>query len=197
MISFQKAVFIGSFPKYHQLPADQGREIAMVGRSNVGKSSLINALTGRKKLAKSSSTPGKTREIVLFDLLGDCRLADLPGYGYARVSHTEQRLWAREMTQYLMERESLIGIVQIMDYRHPLSEKDKEMLHLLREAGKAIILVLNKEDKLKQSERVKNLKKVENYLKELRFNAVILPLSAQKAKGIDALRKLLSQWFEG
>lgn len=197
MISFQKAVFVGSFPKYLQLPADQGREIAMVGRSNVGKSSLINALTGRKKLAKSSSTPGKTREIVLFDLLGDCRLADLPGYGYARVSHTEQRLWAREMTQYLMERESLIGIVQIMDYRHPLSEKDKEMLHLLREAGKAIILVLNKEDKLKQSERVKNLKKVENYLKELRFNAVILPLSAQKAKGIDALRKLLSQWFEG
>jgi len=196
MISFRNPRFIGSFPQFSQLPADQGSEIALVGRSNVGKSSLINALTGRKKLAKSSSTPGKTREIVLFELEPGRRLSDLPGYGYAKVSHKEQQFWARELTTYLVSRESLKGVVMIMDMRHPLTDLDRDMLQILRNEGRALILVLNKADKLKQGEKVQSLRKVEAYLKEQRFPALIHQVSAEKGQGLEDLRKSISQWLE-
>lgn len=187
---------MGSFPKYKQLPPDTGVEVAFVGRSNVGKSSLINALTGRKALAKSSATPGKTREIVLFELDKGKRLVDLPGYGYARVSQAEQKQWGRELWTYLSERSSLKGVVLIMDMRHPLTDLDCEMLSLLRETGKGIFLALNKSDKLKQGEQVRSIRAVEAYLEENRFPAVILPFSAEKKRGVDKLRSMISQWLE-
>jgi GTP-binding protein len=139
-------------------------EVVMVGRSNVGKSSLINALMGQKKLAHTSNTPGKTRLIQFYDCafrMGDqgtpirFRLVDLPGYGYAKVSKTMQAEWQKELTRYLANREAIALVVQILDARHGLKENDQQMLEWLLSLPRIPRIVLNKADQLNQSEKHK------------------------------------------
>lgn len=196
MINFKTARFIQSCPSYNNLPRDEVVEVGFAGRSNVGKSSLINALAVNKKLAKSSSVPGKTREINLFRINDQCRLADLPGYGYARVSHREQQRWGWEMTRYIGERPNLKGVVILMDMRHPLTKLDWEMIDLVRETGKAFAFVLNKADKLGKNDRVKAMKKVNGELSQRGIAAMVLPFSAEKRLGVKELAELLSGWLE-
>ena len=119
---------------YHldQLPDDSGREIVIAGRSNVGKSSALNTIAGVRSLARTSKTPGRTQEINFFDLEDDRRIVDLPGYGYAKVSDTKKRHWGKALEEYLASRESLVGMVLLMDIRHPLRDFDLMMLDWCR-----------------------------------------------------------------
>ncbi|MBN2628871.1 MAG: YihA family ribosome biogenesis GTP-binding protein [Spirochaetales bacterium] len=197
MINFRNTRFLKSCPSNRNLPLDDAAEIAFSGRSNVGKSSVLNSLTNQKKLAKSSGVPGKTREINLFTVNEKCRLVDLPGYGFAKVSKKEQERWGQEMTRYIAERTNLKGVIIIMDMRHPLTELDRAMISLVRDSGKAFAFLLNKSDKLGTNDRVKTIKKVEKELIAMNLPAIIIPYSAEKKNGVDELAKLLSGWIEG
>jgi len=197
MINFRNTRFLKSCPSNRNLPLDDAAEIAFSGRSNVGKSSVLNSLTNQKKLAKSSGVPGKTREINLFTVNEKCRLVDLPGYGFAKVSKKEQERWGQEMTRYIGERSNLKGVIIIMDMRHPLTELDRAMISLVRDSGKAFAFLLNKSDKLGTNDRVKTMRKVEKELIAMNLPAIIIPYSAEKKTGVGELAKLLSGWIEG
>ncbi|RKX75420.1 MAG: YihA family ribosome biogenesis GTP-binding protein [Spirochaetes bacterium] len=189
--------FITSSPNYHSLPLSTGAEAAFAGRSNAGKSSVLNTLTNRKALAKTSSTPGKTRHINLFalDKEKSIRLADLPGYGYAKVNVREQQRWGEELTLYITERESLKGVVIVMDIRHPLTENDKQMVVLCRTGGRPVHVLLNKADKLKSGRRAATVKQVEKDLAYLSPGATYSTFSALKGEGIKELRDVLNRWL--
>lgn len=155
-----QARFITSATRLEECPPATKPEYAIVGRSNVGKSSLINALAHHNNLARTSRTPGRTRLINFFDF-GPFMIADLPGYGYAKVSKSVQAYWGQELTRFLREREGLAGVVHLMDARHPLQPNDREMAALLESFGLPVLLVLTKADELKQSEQVKSLRLVQ------------------------------------
>lgn len=191
--------FITSSPNYHSLPLSTGAEAAFAGRSNAGKSSVLNTLTNRKALAKTSSTPGKTRHINLFalDKEKSIRLADLPGYGYAKVNVREQQRWGEELTLYITERESLKGVVIVMDIRHPLTENDKQMVVLCRTGGRPVHVLLNKADKLKSGRRAATVKQVEKDLAYLSPGATFSTFSALKGEGLKELKEVLNRWLNG
>lgn len=197
---FFQTVFRASYTKVDQLGAwnPSGREIAFAGRSNAGKSSVLNALCNRKNLAKTSSTPGKTREFVCFSVTERFSLVDLPGYGYARVPVKEQQAWGREMTRYIRERENLAGVVIVMDCRHPLSDKDREMLSLaVSRPDLKIHIVLNKEDKLNRAEKSRAMQTFESRLQEMAPDREITfqLVSAEKRSGLEDLREWLEGWM--
>lgn len=160
MAHFPTAEFILSAWQPGQFPPDAGAEVAFVGRSNSGKSSALNAITGRRDLARTSKTPGRTQLINFFALREGQRLADLPGYGYAKVPVEMRNHWRELMTRYVEKRASLAGLVVVMDARRPLTEFDWEMLTWAREQGLATHLLLTKADKLSRSEAVTTLKGV-------------------------------------
>jgi GTP-binding protein len=148
---FRSARYVLTAHRFDQLPPDRGAEVAFAGRSNVGKSSVINALTDHRGLAKISRTPGRTRQINFFDIGAQWRLVDLPGYGFARVPREMKRHWSGLLERYLRERTALRGLIIIMDARHPLTDLDRRMLDLARDAGHPVHVVLNKSDKLSRS----------------------------------------------
>jgi GTP-binding protein len=159
MSKLPPARFITSAAKLEQCPRFEHHEFAVVGRSNVGKSSLINTLANQKSLAKTSRTPGRTQLINYFDF-GPFLLADLPGYGYAKVSKTQQDHWRKELSRYLEKRENLAGVMHLMDARHPLTENDREMREFLLQHQLPILVVLTKVDDVKQGDMAKALKLV-------------------------------------
>jgi GTP-binding protein len=154
-----QAKFVTSAAKLEQCPRFDRPEYAVVGRSNVGKSSLINALALQKTLAKTSRTPGRTQLINYFDF-GPFLLADLPGYGYAQVSKSQQEHWRKELSRYLEHREALAGVVHLMDARHPLTENDLEMRAFLMRHQLPILVVLTKVDDVKQGDLARAVAKV-------------------------------------
>lgn len=191
----RNARFLLSAPRVSALPSDQGAEIAFAGRSNVGKSSVINVLTGQKGLAKTSSSPGKTRHINLFALDDRRRLADLPGYGYAKVDAKEQQRWGRELTRYITERECLRGIVIVMDLRHPLTDKDRQMVELALSGERRIHVVLNKADKLKSGRRAEAIRTTKKQLATLAPEASCTAFSVLKREGLKELTHVLENWL--
>lgn len=148
--AYARATFLTSAPDLRRAPADDGMEVAFAGRSNSGKSSAINALTGRKALARTSKTPGRTQLINFFTLDERRRLVDLPGYGYAKVPEAVQRHWQGAMQDYFDRRGSLRGLVLVMDVRHPLTPFDEQMLAWCRHRGMPVHVLLTKADKLKR-----------------------------------------------
>lgn len=171
--------------------------MAFAGRSNAGKSSVLNALCGRRALAGTSSTPGKTRHINIFGIDGrsNFRLADLPGYGYARTGASERRRWSRELVRYVTERDCLTGVVLVMDIRHPLREIDKEMLVLCRASERRTHVLLNKSDKLGPDGRHASLEQVRAGLDFLFPDAGCDCFSALKREGLAELRRVLDGWL--
>jgi GTP-binding protein len=147
------ATFKASYAQMNQLPTNKRPEIAFAGRSNVGKSSLINCLINRKKLALTSSTPGKTRLLNYYTINETFYFVDLPGYGFAKVSRTERSNWKNLIESYITTNENLKGIVQIIDSRHGITKLDQEMLSWIRFIGLRLILVATKTDKLPNSKR--------------------------------------------
>lgn len=176
------AQYVKSAMKPADFPADRRPEFAFVGRSNVGKSSLLNALLGKKNLAKTSGRPGKTQTINFFDVNETIYFVDLPGYGYAKVPVSIKDHWGRVMMSYLRDREPLRLVVQLLDARHVPTEKDEDMLMLLEEAEAPTVIVATKMDKLKRSERDKNLRRIRETL-ELDDEALIVPFSTVSGEG--------------
>jgi GTP-binding protein len=154
------AEFIKSAVKPDQYPKAGMPEIAFTGRSNVGKSSLINALLGRKKLAQTSATPGKTRLINFFTVNGKMSFVDLPGYGFAKVSRAEQEKWGPMIETYLRERESLRLVVSILDVRHDPTQQDRDLIEWLRHYGRRHLIVLTKTDKLSRGEALRRRRQI-------------------------------------
>ncbi len=194
---YRGARFLLSAPGPAELPPDTGVEVAFAGRSNVGKSSVLNAVTGSKKMARTSGTPGRTQMINLFGLGDDARLVDLPGFGYAKVPEAVRRRWQRVLPDYLASRRSLAGIVLIMDIRHAPTELDTRMLEWCAHAGLAVHVVLTKADKLKRGAAKKRLHEATAAIHEtLGPSAVsIQTFSAVTGQGLDELRGVLDRWL--
>ena len=174
-----------------QYPSDNGAEVAIIGRSNSGKSSALNAICTRRKLAKTSKTPGRTQTINFFEVIEDKRLVDLPGYGYARASVSEQKKWSAFITRYFAARESLQGVFIIMDARRPLMQSDWQVIQWLDDT--AFHVLLNKTDKLKRSEAAQCLKETSAALTN--YHATIQLFSAHNKQGVVEARQKLSNWL--
>ena len=170
-------------------PSDEGNEIALCGRSNSGKSTLINALANQKKLAKTSNTPGRTQSINFFHLTNDeaKKIVDLPGFGYAKASKQDQNAWAKLILSYLEKRAALTDLILIMDMRHPFQNKDLEFLSLCNSLNLPIHLVLTKADKLNSKETQKILKVVSEKMADYPAIVDSLVFSATKKIGLETL----------
>lgn len=193
--NYQKAVFLLSVANLSQLPPDQGIEVAIVGRSNAGKSSVLNQLTQNKGLARVSKTPGRTQLINLFGLDEHRRLADLPGYGYAKVPPSMKQKWQVLLDNYLRSRECLKGLILVMDIRHPLREFDELMLDWASQCELSVHILLNKSDKLTQSAASKTLREVKAALMDYSNPITVQTFSAAKGKGLKELRECMDGWF--
>ena len=185
-MTIKSSEFICAAVKPSQYPPEGIPEIAFTGRSNVGKSSLINLLLNRRKLAKVSSTPGKTRTINFYNINDSFRIVDLPGYGYAKVSKSESEEWGRMMESYLSARDGLLKVVQLVDSRHAPTALDKQMYDYLRYYGLDGIVVATKSDKLSKSELSKNLGIIRKEL-ELSSSDQLIPVSVLKRTGNEEL----------
>ena len=186
MLKFPETVFLTSAARVEQCPPDAGAEVAFAGRSNAGKSSALNAITGRKDLARTSKTPGRTQLINFFALADGGRLVDLPGYGYAKVPEEIKARWRRLMTLYVETRASLKGLVIVMDARHPLTDFDAQMLEWVRAQGLGAHVLLTKADKLSRGVAAATLKHVRAHLGD---EATAQLFSAVEKTGVDEARR--------
>jgi GTP-binding protein len=188
MSVFSKTVFRESAAEIERLPADGGREVAFVGRSNAGKSSTINALTGIGRLAFVSKQPGRTQLINLFEVTPGHRIVDLPGYGYAKVAKDIKRDWGILLERYLQERQELAGLVVIMDIRHPLTPLDIRLIEWIAPRGLPLHVVLSKADKLTRQQQTQVVREVTEALAPLApLPVTVQALSSPKRTGLDTL----------
>jgi GTP-binding protein len=191
---YQGARFLLAATRIDQAPEDSGREVVFAGRSNAGKSSAINALCHQKSLARTSKTPGRTQQLIFFALDNERRLVDLPGYGYARVSESIKLEWQAHMADYLERRQSLAGMVIVMDIRHPLATYDRQMLAWGRRAGLSILLLLTKADKLgrgaAQATRLAAIREAGDE------TVRVETFSAMDRSGVETVQGILDDWLQ-
>jgi GTP-binding protein len=193
---YHAARFLKSAPAPAQAPPDQGAEVAFAGRSNAGKSSALNAITGQRSLARTSKTPGRTQLLNFFDVGEHRRLVDLPGYGYAQVPMAVKQRWQAELARYLQERRCLRGLVLLMDVRHPLTEYDCQLLDWCNQAQLPVHVLLTKADKLKRGPASAALHRVRRALGELHPGSTVQLFSALKHEGLEEVRSQLDRWLE-
>lgn len=192
MVKFEAAVFEFAAGKLNQLPKSDVPEIVFSGKSNVGKSSLINKLLNRKALARVSATPGKTATINFYNIQG-ARLVDLPGYGYAKVSQAEKRRWAELVEGYLGSGRNIQCIVQIVDIRHRPTENDLQMIRFLMDAGFPFVVVATKADKLNKTQRQQQLAMFEELFRDENGENTlqVLPFSSVSGEGAESIRQMI------
>lgn len=189
----RKAEFLMSAPKLNLCVEDTGYEVAFAGRSNAGKSSAINALTNQKQLARASKKPGRTQMINFFSLGNpDQRLVDLPGYGYAAVPEAMKIVWQKELENYLIHRQSLQGLVLLMDIRHPLQHFDIMMLEWAYSRKLFVHVLLTKSDKLNRGPASKVLQEVQAQLKKMKLNFSIQLFSSMNKQGLEELASVMA-----
>lgn len=186
---FDKVNYEASYGTAQQLPASEHIEIAFAGRSNVGKSSMLNKILNRKNLARVSSVPGKTVTVNFFDCDG-IKLVDLPGYGYAKVNFNEKKRWADLMEGYFTSDRNIRLVVQLTDMRHPVTKDDLDMMRFMQSAGYDFIVVMTKSDKLNKTERTKRMEDIHTELAEF-GDVKIIPFSASNGEGVDEIRKAI------
>lgn len=191
----KQAEFKGVFVDMKSLPAGEEAEIALVGRSNVGKSSLINKLANRRNLAKSSSTPGKTRTINYYLINNGWYIVDLPGYGYARVSKTEQQKWGRMIEEYLSKRKQLRGVIQLLDIRHEPNANDVLMQEWLLHCEIPVLMVATKADKISRGARPKHIHAIRRKLNLAKQDSVLV-FSAETGEGSEEILSAITELLE-
>ncbi|MFQ6021607.1 MAG: ribosome biogenesis GTP-binding protein YihA/YsxC [Acidiferrobacterales bacterium] len=193
---FARARFTLGVASLAQLPPDCGAEVAFAGRSNAGKSSAINTITAQKALARTSKTPGRTREINVFSLDAAHRLVDLPGFGYARAPATVRRRWDHALPRYLQTRASLRGLMLVMDIRHPLTDYDLTLLQWCTANTMPVHVLLCKSDKFRRARRAAALREVEHALEVFGVGVSVQSFSSLKRQGVDTARQVLGCWLE-
>ncbi|MEX2353140.1 MAG: ribosome biogenesis GTP-binding protein YihA/YsxC [Gammaproteobacteria bacterium] len=190
---YRQAEYILSAHEFSHFPPDSGREVAFVGRSNVGKSSVINTITDQKNLARTSKTPGRTQQINFFHVEDGIRLVDLPGYGFAKVALSMKQQWFTLINRYLTNRQSLAGLVIIVDIRREISAEDRQMLEWCVTMGVAVHVLINKADKLAFGKRKQALHR---FQQELAGSPASFQLYSATAKtGTDEVREVLGLWL--
>jgi GTP-binding protein len=195
-LTYTNTHFVKSAAKLSQCPMDILREVAFAGRSNAGKSSALNRLTGHKKLARTSKTPGRTQLINYFQI-GELPLAlvDLPGYGFAKVPLAVKNEWQRELDNYLQNRDALIGLVLLMDIRHPLKEFDNAMIQWAKRSEMPLHILLTKADKLKRGPAQSALLQVRKAVSSLGKLVSVQTYSSLNGEGTEELQKRLNSWL--
>ena len=192
----ERAQYLLSAHNARQLPDDGGYEVAFAGRSNAGKSSALNALTRQNSLARVSKTPGRTQQLVYFQVQPERYLVDLPGYGYAKVPQDLQAHWQAFIDRYFRTRQALRGLVVVMDIRHPLKDYDKQMLGYAVERGLPAHALLTKADKLGRGQQGQALQKVRKELQSLWADSVSVQVySSESRQGVDELRGIVGDWL--
>ena len=189
-MNYNKVQFEAAFGTLKQIPESDLPEIVFAGRSNVGKSSMLNRIFNRKNLARVSSVPGKTITINFFRV-EDVRIVDLPGYGYAKVAKGEKRRWAEMMEGYFQSPRNIRLVVQIVDMRHKPSEDDYIMMRFLQDAGLPFIVAATKSDKLNKTQYNQRKEALREELAEFGDDLVILPFSSEKGEGTDELKRII------
>lgn len=181
------AEFVKGAARWEQLPGPELPEVAFVGRSNVGKSSLLNMLLGRKRLARTSRSPGKTQQLNYYRINGKLYFVDLPGYGYAKVSKKERERWGRLIGQYLTERPSLRLVIHLVDSRHPPQQLDEDVMALMRGSPVPYLIALTKTDKLSGNKRAESVRRVEQVLTRGAMDVPVVLTSAKDRRGYKEL----------
>ncbi|ASG66842.1 YihA family ribosome biogenesis GTP-binding protein [Idiomarina piscisalsi] len=194
-LNYASASFVTSAPDITKLPPDTGIEIAFAGRSNAGKSSALNTLTRQKALARTSKTPGRTQLINVFELDSGERLIDLPGYGFAKVPMAVKEKWQKALAEYLQKRDSLKGIVVLMDIRHPFRETDQELIYWAADCGIPVLALLTKADKLKQGPRKSTVLQARQASIAFNGDVQVEAFSSLKRIGVEQLENKLNEWF--
>ncbi len=194
-IQYQQAWYLKSAAELTQLPEDSGAEVAFIGRSNAGKSSSLNVITGIKGLARTSKTPGRTQMINFFALDHDKRLVDLPGYGYAKVPLAIKERWVLNVDEFLRTRDCLKGLVVVMDIRHPLKELDQQVIAWAMDCGVPTHILLTKADKLTPNAQRKALREVSEALSTYGDAISVQLFSSIERMGVDAAKVVLSRWL--
>ena len=183
----QDVCFVKGATAWEHLPTDGRSEVAFVGRSNVGKSSLLNMLAGRTSLARISRTPGKTQEFNCYLVNDHFWFVDLPGYGYARVMRSRRNEWTKLIVRYLTERKSLRVIFHLIDSRHAPTERDEAVMELMRESVAPHVIVLTKADKLSGNERTRSMARMQRVLTSLAIETPVVVTSAKTKRGREDL----------
>ena len=190
-MNYNKVEFEAAFGTLKQIPESDLPEIVFAGRSNVGKSSMLNRIFNRKNLARVSSMPGKTITINFFKVENAVRIVDLPGYGYAKVAKGEKRRWAEMMEGYFQSPRNIKLVVQLVDMRHKPSEDDYIMMRFLQDAGLPFIVAATKSDKLNKTQYNERKNALKEELAEFGDNITILPFSSEKGEGAEELKKII------
>ena len=196
---YRQAEYWLSAHKISQLPEDKGIEVAFAGRSNAGKSSAINVITDKKSLARTSKTPGRTQQIIFFKLDENHSLVDLPGYGFAKVPMAVKLQWQKSLEIYLQKRQSLRGLILMMDVRHPLTPFDEQMLNWCKISNMPVHILLTKADKLSKGKASASLQQVRKHLKTISGETGEMSaqlFSSSKRIGIEEAIMRLNSWFE-
>ena len=195
MAIFQNASYFISAHHLSDLPPPTGIEVAFAGRSNAGKSSAINALANHNRLAFVSKQPGRTQLINTFSLDPTRRLIDLPGYGFAKVPLAVKQKWQKSLAEYLMKRDSLKGLVVLMDIRHPLKDLDQDLIHWAVESELPVLILLTKADKLGPGARKKTLLEVREAALAFMGDVTVHSFSSLNKQGLSDLEQVLDLWF--
>ena len=194
-IHLSKATFTISAPDIRHLGEDSGIEVAFAGRSNAGKSSALNTLTNQRGLARISKTPGRTQLINVFEVGENQRLVDLPGYGFAKVPLAMKQKWQKALGEYLEKRESLKGLVILMDIRHPLKDLDMDLIQWAADGELPVLALLTKSDKLSQGKRSAEVMKVTKALKSLEADIKVQAFSSLKKTGVEQADEVICNWL--
>ena len=192
---YQATQFFDSVNALEQLPRDSSAEVAFAGRSNAGKSSALNLLTGQHQLARVSKTPGRTQMINFFQVEAGRYLVDLPGYGYAQAPEPIRRHWSQLLERYMQERTALVGLLLLMDMRHPFTELDQQMLHYCAVRGLAVHILLTKADKLGRGAAATALHQARQVLRADYPSASIQAFSAATGQGLAEVQQCLDVWL--
>ncbi len=190
------AKFITSAPRLEDCPPASLPEVCFAGRSNVGKSSLINGLLNRKNIARTSNVPGKTQQMNYYNINEECYFVDLPGYGYAKVPKKERERWGRNIREYLNDRETLSLIIHVVDARHKPTTLDEDFFYWMASNGKPFCVLLSKADKISNNKVSKAIADVKKVLAEMNIEVPVLAYSSESKKGIEAVQGLITEFVE-